>query len=717
MAEDIIFKVSVDTGDAKSDVDKVGDSIENVGKEAKKTSGSFTSLRKELKDLTIQLQNLDPASKEFEQVAARAGQIKEQMRGVADAINDADPEVFGGKFQRTAEGIAGAFSAVTGAQALFGQQSEEIEKQMLKVQGAIALTQGISAMKELKNDATDLAMSIKGTVINAFKSLTVAEIANATETSSLTALQKVYTLVVGTSTGALKAFKIALASTGIGLLIVGLGLLISKLMDTFKSTEEIIKINEKLLRSNERVISQIDRRREAIDRDLEKQLAYADAYGKSEEDKYNITKKYNGKTIEENNKEIQVRLNNVKKLKEIDLGQQASSKEQYLELVQQNKKRVIDEWSKINELKQANDNLNTSIATGQIKLNTQAKEERKKDNEDAIAKQKERSQKLKEEREKEAQEQLALRRRLEDLTVANIEDVNARELVALKLKHTRELEEIKNQFGKKKEFAELENQLLIQQEIERQNLVKEQEAKKTEEEKAKIEKANTSAKAQLEADLIRAENDFNLKQQKRIELENLDFAQQMANTELTDGERERLKAQHEANLVSIATDSAERQKQLDQELVDAKNFLIEQTSNMFGQLANASEQGSKIQKAFAIAQLTIDTAKSISSTIAGATAAAASTGPAAPFVLGGYIAQGIATVTMAMNNAKKILNAPMPSVNPPSMNRPTQQQESATNQTQQQQITASSTYKVVVLDSDITKMQEKTKKTQVISTI
>ena len=717
MAEDIIFKVSVDTGDAKSDVDKVGDSIENVGKEAKKTSGSFTSLRKELKDLTIQLQNLDPASKEFEQVAARAGQIKEQMRGVADAINDADPEVFGGKFQRTAEGIAGAFSAVTGAQALFGQQSEEIEKQMLKVQGAIALTQGISAMKELKNDATDLAMSIKGTVINAFKSLTVAEIANATETSSLTALQKVYTLVVGTSTGALKAFKIALASTGIGLLIVGLGLLISKLMDTFKSTEEIIKINEKLLRSNERVISQIDRRREAIDRDLEKQLAYADAYGKSEEDKYNITKKYNGKTIEENNKEIQVRLNNVKKLKEIDLGQQASSKEQYLELVQQNKKRVIDEWSKINELKQANDNLNTSIATGQIKLNTQAKEERKKDNEDAIAKQKERSQKLKEEREKEAQEQLALRRRLEDLTVANIEDVNARELVALKLKHTRELEEIKNQFGKKKEFAELENQLLIQQEIERQNLVKEQEAKKTEEEKAKIEKANTSAKAQLEADLIRAENDFNLKQQKRIELENLDFAQQMANTELTDGERERLKAQHEANLVSIATDSAERQKQLDQELVDAKNFLIEQTSNMFGQLANASEQGSKIQKAFAIAQLTIDTAKSISSTIAGATAAAASTGPAAPFVLGGYIAQGIATVTMAMNNAKKILNAPMPSVNPPSMNRPTQQQESATNQTQQQQITASSTYKVVVLDSDITKMQEKTKKTELISTI
>jgi len=104
--EEIIFKVGVDTGDSVQDVNKVGDAIENVGKDAKKTDGSFVNLRKELKQLTVQLQNLDPASKEFETVAKRAGQIKEQMRGVADAINDADPEKFGGKFQRTAEGIA-----------------------------------------------------------------------------------------------------------------------------------------------------------------------------------------------------------------------------------------------------------------------------------------------------------------------------------------------------------------------------------------------------------------------------------------------------------------------------------------------------------------------------------------------------------------------------------------------------------------------------------
>ena len=719
--EEIIFKVGVDTGTAKSDVDKVGDSVENVGKETKKTAGSFTSLRKELKDLTIQLQNLDPASKEFEKVAQRAGQIKEQMRGVADAINDADPEVFGGKFQRTAEGIAGAFSAVTGAQALFGQQSEEIEKQMLKVQGAIALTQGISAMKELKNDALDLATSIKTKVIGAVTSLTGAELANAEATGTMTTLQKVYTAVVGTSTGALKAFKIALATTGIGLLVVGLGLLISKMMDYFKSTEEIIKQNERLFNSNNKIIAQIGKRREKIDEDMNKQLAYAEAMGKSDEDLYNIKKKFSDKSIKANNDEIQVRLDNVRKLKEIDLGQQASSKEQYLELVKANKQKIVAEWERINELKKINSKANDDVKIAQIKLNNETKQEQQKSNEDAINKQKERNAKLKEQREKEAQERLVLQRRLEDLTVANIDDVNTREIMALKLKHDREREELVKQYEGKKALKEKYDALMleldVQQENERAELKKQQDDAQAEKDKAKQEKENLNKRSQLEAELIRAEEDFNLKQQKRIELENLDYEQKKANTELTSGELELLKANHEKNLLDISKDSTDRQKMLDEELANSKKFLLDETANMFGALAGLSEQGSAVQKAFAITQLSIDTAKAISSTIAGASAAAAAGGPAAPFLLAGYVASGIATVTKAMSSAKQILNAPMPSVQPPQINRPTEQTQNNATQGAQTEIQAQSAYKVVVVDSDITKMQEKTKKTELISTI
>ena len=178
-----------------------------------------------------------------------------------------------------------------------------------------------------------------------------------------------------------------------------------------------------------------------------------------------------------------------------------------------------------------------------------------------------------------------------------------------------------------------------------------------------------------------------------------------------------MKANHEKNLLDISKDSTDRQKMLDEELANSKKFLLDETANMFGALAGLSEQGSAVQKAFAITQLSIDTAKAISSTIAGASAAAAAGGPAAPFLLAGYVASGIATVTKAMSSAKQILNAPMPSVQPPQINRPTEQTQNNATQGAQTEIQAQSAYKVVVVDSDITKMQEKTKKTELISTI
>ena len=78
----------------------------------------------------------------------------------------------------------------------------------------------------------------------------------------------------------------------------------------------------------------------------------------------------------------------------------------------------------------------------------------------------------------------------------------------------------------------------------------------------------------------------------------------------------------------------------------------------------------KTKRALAVSQIAIDTATSIASVIAGATSAAATTGPAAPFVLAGYIASGIATVLGSMASASKILSAPMPDFQTPASTNP-----------------------------------------------
>jgi len=102
-----------------------------------------------------------------------------------------------------------------------------------------------------------------------------------------------------------------------------------------------------------------------------------------------------------------------------------------------------------------------------------------------------------------------------------------------------------------------------------------------------------------------------------------------------------------------------------QQMLDARQCAFKSFMSAFDALAKMLEdQGVKtagLQKALALVQLAVDTAKAISSVIAGASAAAAAGGPAAPFLIGGYIASGIATVITAFGTAKKIL-ASAPSI-------------------------------------------------------
>jgi hypothetical protein len=695
MAEEIIFKVGVDTGDSVNKVNSVGDAVENVEKETKKTTSSFTNLKKELRNLTIQLQSLDPASKEFETVAKRAGSIKEQLRGVADAINDADPEKFGGKFQRTAEGIAGSFSAITGAQALFGSSTEEIEKQMLKVQGAIALTQGISAMKELRNDSLELAGSIKGKVVGAFTSLTTAEMANASATGTMTGLQKAYAFAVGTSTGAMKAFRLALVATGIGALIVLIGFLVEKMMSYASSTAQAEKAQNKLNAEIDRQNAAFDRQRTRLTDAINFQVEYAQAIGKSEKEILKIKQK--GIDDEDNIRKQQIKKNQEYLEKLSLLRGEAIANEDF---------EVAKNYGeKIKALEKNNQDLlyqKTTLKQQEILLdvnfNKEQKEKQDKANEDAKKKRDE-----------------EYKRQLDEIRANNLKKIeleNARILEqetleneyydSLKSQQDLEVQAVRDKYNKIIETTKDNEVLLLaqQKELDAVNLKYKEEADKVE-----SERLNNIAN-QYEEFVTQYTDATNTAQQneKNAVDEKYNYLIEKAK-------------EYGFSTVELERKRAEELKAIDTTLLDAKKKFVDEVSNLLGALANSAKQGSAVQKAFAVAQVAVDTAKSISSVIAGATAAAAAGGPAAPFLIGGYIASGLASVTKAFSSVNQILKQPLPSVNPPSMNRNDNNFNANGTQQNTQQVQAQSTYKVVVVDSDITKMQDKTKKVQAISTI
>jgi hypothetical protein len=721
--ETIIFDVKVNTNNAATDVKKVGDSVKGLKTEGENAGKSFTNLRTELKKLNIQLQNLDPASEAFKVAANRAGEIKMAMRDVGDAISDADPEKSFGKFVRGAQAAANGFQIVTAAQGLFGSESKKTQEALLKVQSAMALTQGLSQFKEMKNDLKDVALALKNGVVKAFASLSIAQMASAAETGTLTFLQKGYALAVGTSTGAMKAFRVALVSTGIGALVVGLGILIGKMMEYMGASDGATRANDRLNSSLERQSKAMERAKSKLEKQIDFDKKMAELAGKTDKEINDITEQGIIKRGKLNNKDNAQLGEALKKKK--NLYHTAFVDEDF-ERAKAIQKEIQDLQSKITSNNDANEDLQKEniINNAQLKKDASdaAKEKAKelKAQNDATAKQNEQAKKEKKAaNEQNAKDQLELDRKVIDLTLANVVDANLREQLILKEKHKRELEDLKTQYGAKKEFIELEKQLKIQQGIDELALTdkikKENEAKDKETNDKKTAALNAIAKTQIENDIRILEKNFQDTQAKKLELETLDFEQKKAAAIGNNAELIAIGAQHAINVEAITEESKNRQIQIDQALFDAKLELANSIGNIFGAISGLFEKNIAAQKAFAIAELAINTATAYVKGLAIAQSASIQT---SPFAFPLFYASQVSAILNAVGKAKSILKAG-PSVSAPSI--PTTKSGGGSNNAitdnNSTDQTSQNVIKVVVLDSDITKQQQQTTKVKAVSTI
>ena len=185
---------------------KGGDS---VGKAAEKTK----TLKQELRELKNELASGSLTGKAFDEATARAAKLSDTIIDVnnrvkALATDGADVVLRG--FGDMATGIVGGFAAAQGAMALFGSENEDLQKTLVKLQGATALLNGLQQVNAtLQGDSAAMVAL------------------NTAKTKVLTFVQTRYAAAVGTSTGALKLMRIAGAALGIGLIVTAIGLLIA----------------------------------------------------------------------------------------------------------------------------------------------------------------------------------------------------------------------------------------------------------------------------------------------------------------------------------------------------------------------------------------------------------------------------------------------------------------------------------------------------------
>ena len=147
MAEEIAYKVSVDTGEG--------------GKSLKSLKQDFKQAQEELNGLTV-------GTKDYVKALEKLGGIRDQIGDLNQQINAFNPEGKVKAFGNVVSGLASGFQAASGAAALFGADSKEVEKALLKVQAVMAFTEGIKGITALGDSFEVLTSIIKANPIVAF---------------------------------------------------------------------------------------------------------------------------------------------------------------------------------------------------------------------------------------------------------------------------------------------------------------------------------------------------------------------------------------------------------------------------------------------------------------------------------------------------------------------------------------------------------------------
>jgi predicted nucleotidyltransferase component of viral defense system len=162
----------------------------NLNVNAEQADKSLGSLKSQLREAQQDVQKLadkfGATSREAVEAAKRAAELKDRI-GDAKSLTEAfNPDAKFKALSASLSGVAGGFAAYQGAMGLVGVESKDLEKQLLKVQSAMAIAQGFQALGE----ARDSFKQLKAVAIDAFNGI-----------------------------------KTAIGSTGIGLLVVAAGAL------------------------------------------------------------------------------------------------------------------------------------------------------------------------------------------------------------------------------------------------------------------------------------------------------------------------------------------------------------------------------------------------------------------------------------------------------------------------------------------------------------
>ena len=202
------------------------------------------SLKSQYKDAVAELQKVSAAygetSDEAIKAAKNAAELKDQIGFTNDLVKSFNPDAKFDSLTKSFGGVLDGFQAVEGGLGLLGIESEGVQQAMLRVQSAMAFSQGLQGVMEAKDSFKQLGANIKDAYLQIVRKNAVTAAGSAVDKASVvtTGAQAVASTGLATAqTGvaistnvastSMKLFRIALIATGIGAIVVLLVLLIT----------------------------------------------------------------------------------------------------------------------------------------------------------------------------------------------------------------------------------------------------------------------------------------------------------------------------------------------------------------------------------------------------------------------------------------------------------------------------------------------------------
>ena len=602
---------------------EVGVKITVDGSEATKSVGSIKSQLKEATAELIEMrEKFGDTSDEAVAAAKKVGKLKDSIGDAKEMADAFSPDQKFKAFGQVLQGVAGGFAAVQGAMGLMGSESKDVEKMLLKVNSAMALSQGIDSVIR----SGDAFVTV-GKKLMAFN-----------------LVQKVVTAAQWLWNVAMSANPIGAIVVAITALIAGVIALTKYFMDNAKASREnakAVKENAKALDEQKKANAKAN---DELNRAQSYQLAMAKANGETTKSIRALELKLIDEKIATERASRETAINTFEKNKNAlaSLKQAGASDE-----VIKKQGETVKE-----SLKFANDqtaNLNKSLIDRvelQRKHNVEIATETTTANNNATQKANQNAEKRKQKQEDENKKRLELTQQftndLKTLEQSNylnaITDDNFRANEKLRIDYENEKISIQQKGFLKEEETKLLAEIDKKYELDKADLKAEQKKKTDEEEKAKTEKALADAKAKLEKEIAFEEETFKIKNDLRIanlkdegdrarENEALKYQaeidatlQALNNKEITqaeyDARAEALKLQHESRITNIEKTEAEKKVAIAKAEKEAKEKIYADIANALGTLSDVFGKETEAGKAFAIAQLVITQAQSVAKIVA-----------------------------------------------------------------------------------------------------